>query len=69
MSLRPRHAFIAGRLADAFGIDENEAQAVVRKATKLHEFLAGEGTNPASHILVYCQPKDTKNEVSDQPSC
>jgi len=61
--LRARHAFIASRVADGFGIDEEEAKAGVRKYMgKLTEFLTGEGANPASHVLAYYQPRDTKNE-------
>jgi hypothetical protein len=63
-SLKPRLAFVASRVAEAFGVDEGEATASVRKhQQRISDFLLGEGANPASHILAYCQPRDVKNEV------
>lgn len=62
MALRARHNFIAGRVADAFGIEEEVAKAAAKKyLPKLNEFLSGDGH--AAHILAYYQPHDTKNEV------
>ncbi len=65
-TLKPRHAFIASRVADGLGVDEEEAKNAVRKyLNKINDFLTpSEGaTVTSSHLLAYYQPRDTKNEV------
>jgi hypothetical protein len=61
--LRARHVWIASRVADAFGLDEEEGKAACRKyLAKLNEVLAAEPTAP-SHVLAYYQPRDVIGEV------
>lgn len=65
-SLKPRHAFIASRVADGLGVDEEEVKNAVRKyVNKINDFLVpNEGTtSSSSHLLAYYQPRDIKNEV------
>jgi hypothetical protein len=65
MALRARHGFIAGRLAEAFGVDEAVCSAAVRASLPLlNDFLGAETASAPSHVLAYYQPKDSKNEVS-----
>ncbi len=61
--LRARHNFIAAKVVDAFGVSDEDARASVRKyLPKVNEFFAGETGTP-SHLLVYKQVRDIKNEV------
>jgi len=65
-SLKPRHAFIASRVADGLGVDEEEVKNAVRKyINKINEFLVPSDNTPSSssHLLAFYQPRDTKNEV------
>lgn len=53
LQLRPRHQAVARALADAFGVDTEEALAAVRHASpELGDFLAGAG--PA-HLFAFYQ--------------
>ena len=61
--LRARHTWVASRLADAFGIDEEEAKAATRKhLAKLNEVLNADPSAPA-HILAFYQSRDVASEV------
>ena len=58
--LRARHSWLATKVAEAFGCEEEDAKNVVRKSmAKINDFLNGEVKCP-SHILVYNQPRESE---------
>ena len=62
--LRARHSWLATKVAEAFGCEEEDAKTAVRKhMAKLNQFLNGEASCP-SHILVYFQPRESHEGVS-----